>query len=214
LSTVTNILRGFLLQELKIKEVSMKQVSTEKFIERLDCEVYPITIVKFLLNKRRILSFFSKAADKDFEIRGTKYLLDNSSCEACKEKEPEKILCRQHTSIERVLTGDKVAFDLDTNIFFFKNEIFRMVGKRLVIVYCPHPKLISGEITDSKVRKINPVTIEDSTLENLPTYETIREFISSELLDQNMKCWFNSEFSIVTLPEDRNGSNWCLIPNK
>lgn len=192
----------------------MKQVSTEKFIERLDCEVFPIAIIKFLLNKRRILSYFSKAADKDFEIRGVKYLLDNSNCEVCKEKEPEGILCRQHTSIDRVLKGERVAFDLDTNVYFFKNEVYRMVGKKLVIVYCPHPKLISGEITDAKVRKINPVTIEDPELESLPSYETIHEFISSELLDQNMRCWFNSEFSIVTLPEDRNGSNWCLVPNK
>ena len=39
-------------------------------------------------------------------------------------------------------------------------------------------------------------------------------FISSDLLDQNMRCWFNNEFSIVTLPADRNGQNWCLVPNK
>jgi hypothetical protein len=47
----------------------MKQISVEKFIEKLGAEVYPITIIKFLLNKRRILSFFSKAADEAFEIR-------------------------------------------------------------------------------------------------------------------------------------------------
>ena len=191
----------------------MQQVSTEKFIEKLGIEVFPITIVKFLLNKRRILSYFKKATEDNFEIR-VKYTIDHSDCELCKEKEPEGILCRQHTSIQRVLTGKNVGFDLDTNIYFYKNEIYRMVGNRLVIVYCPHPKLISGEITDSKVRKINPITIEDPVLTGLPPYEKIKEFISSDLLDQYLRCWFNNEFSIVTIPNDRNAQNWCLVQKR
>ena len=191
----------------------MKQVSAEKFIEKLGADIYPITIVKFLLNKRRILSYFSKAADDNFEIR-VKYTVDHTDCVICEEKKPEGILCRQHTSLNRVLTGRRVAYDLDTNIYLYKNEIFRMVGKRLVIVYCPHPKLITGEINDSKVRKINPITIEDPELVELPEYERLCDFISSDLLDQYMRCWFNNEFSLVTIPDDRHGQNWCLIPNK
>lgn len=191
----------------------MEQVSTEKFIEKLGIDVFPITIVKFLLNKRRILSYFKKATEDNFEIR-VKYTVDHSNCEPCKDKASQNILCRQHTSIQRVLTGNNVAFDLDTNIYFYKNEIYRMVGNRLVIVYCPHPKLISGEITDSKVRKINPITIEDENLTGLPSYNKIKEFISSDLLDQYMRCWFNNEFSIVTTPNDRNSQNWCLVPNR
>ena len=66
----------------------MKQVSTEKFIEKLGCEVYPITITKFLLNKRRILSYFSKALDPNFIIR-VKYKVDHSDCEICDEKKDE-----------------------------------------------------------------------------------------------------------------------------
>ena len=88
-----------------------------------------------------------------------------------------------------------------------------MVGNKLVIVYCPHPKLISGDITDTKVRKINPITIEDDTLTELPPYEKICEFISTQILDEYMKCWFNHEFSLVTIPVDRNGQDWCLVPN-
>jgi len=178
----------------------------------MGCEVYPITIVKFLLNKRRILSYFERAADPEFEIRVT-YTTNYSDCEICKSKEAEGILCRQHTSIDRVLRTNNVLFDLDTNVYFYKNEIFRMVGDKLVIVYCPHPKLISGEITDSKVRKVTPITVVEENLE-LPVYEKISEFISSNLMEQYMKCWFNNEFSLVTIPEDRNKSNWCLIPNK
>jgi len=191
----------------------MKQVSIEKFIEKLGADVYPITIIKFLLNKRRILSYFSKAADENFELR-VKYTVDHTDCELCKQKESDGVLCRQHTSIQRVLTAQNVAYDLDTNTYLHQNEIYRMVGNRLVIVYCPHPKLISGEVTDSKVRKINPITIEDPTLTSLPEYNKLCEFISSELMDQYLKCWFNNEFSLVTIPEDRNRQNWCLIPNK
>jgi hypothetical protein len=191
----------------------MKQISVEKFIEKLGADVYPITVVKFLLNKRRILSYFSKAADESFELR-VKYKIDPSDCELCIEKKNDGILCRQHTSIDRVLKAQNVAYDLDTNTYLYRNEIFRMVGKRLVIVYCPHPKLITGEITDSKVRKINPITIEDPELIELPAYPKICEFISSDLLDKYIRCWFNDEFSLVTIPEDRNGQNWCLVPNK
>lgn len=191
----------------------MKKTSSERFLEKLGVEVYPITIVKFLLNKRRILSYFERAADEDFEIR-VKYTVDHSDCAICKEKEPEGILCRQHTSIDRVLNTNNVLLDIDTNTFFFKNEIFRMVGDRLVIIYCPHPKLITGEITDKKVRKINPITIEDPNLTGLPQYDNVKEFMSVSLMDQNMACWFNYEFTIVTVPEDRNKSNWCLMPNR
>lgn len=190
----------------------MKQISTEKFIEKIGCEVYPVTFIKFLLNKRRIMSYFAKAANENFEIR-IKYKIDHSDCEVCKDRKSQKILCRQHTSIQRVLNANNVAFDLDTNIYFYKNEIFRMVGNKLVIVYCPHPKLLIGEISDVKVRKISPITIEDPALTSLPKYKKINDFISSNLLDQHMSCWFNSEFTIITIPEDRNGSKWCLISN-
>jgi len=190
----------------------MKFVSAEKFIEKLGVEVYPITLVKFLLNKRKILYYFSKAADKGFEIRGIKYKLDSTDCDACKLRQ-DGVLCRQHTSIQRVKEADKVAFDIDTNIYFYKNEIFRMVGSRLVIVYCPHPKLISGDITDDKVRKVNPITIEDPEFK-LPNYREISKFVSSDLLDQSVRCWFNDSFSLMTIPEDRNSSNWCLVANK
>lgn len=189
----------------------MKFVSTETFVEKLDCDVYPITFIKFILNKRKILNYFSFAARDDFKTKGVKYLVDSKNCKSCDQD--GKMLCRQHTSIKRVVTAERVAFDLDTNTFFYKNEIFRMVGKRLVIVYCPHPKLIMGRLTDEKIRKIVPVTIEDPNLTDLPNYKIVRKFLSVDLMDQNLKCWFNEVFSIVTIPEDRNSSNFCLITN-
>jgi len=90
-----------------------------------------------------------------------------------------------------------------------------MVDSKLVIIYCPHPKLIKiigEELTDSNVRKVNPITIEDPNLK-LKDYKMV-SFSSNDLLETNMKCWFNDLFSIVTIPEDRNFSNWCLIPNQ
>jgi len=185
--------------------------NAETFIEKLEVDVYPITIVKFLLNKKRILSYFSRVTDEKFLNSRFTYTLDTEKCKFCKEK-PNGMMCRQHTSIQRVLEGGDAAFDLDTNAYFLKNEIFRMVGDKLVIIYCPHSKLISGEITDVKVRRIQPITVVDEDI-HLPVFKE-RSFISSELLNQQVKCWFNDTFSIVTLPEDRNYSNWCLIPNK
>lgn len=193
----------------------MKIVSTEKFIEKLGIEVYPITIIKFLLNRRRILSYFNRASNKNFELRGTKYLLDNSNCEMCNLKKEQNVLCRQHTSISRVMNGDNVGYDTDTGSYFFKNEIFKMVDNRLVIIYCPHPKLIKiigEELTDANIRKVNPITIEDPNLK-LKDYKMVN-FSSNDLLETNMKCWFNDLFSIITIPEDRNFSNWCLVPNQ
>lgn len=194
----------------------MKQVSTEKFVEKLGVDVYPITIIKFLLNKKRIMSYFNRAAKKDFSLRGTKYFQDNSNCEACQSKKDEGVFCRQHTSLYRVLEGDNVAFDSDTGTYFYKNEVFKRVEQKLVIVYCPHPKLIEAigeQFTDSNVRKVNPITIDDPNLK-MKEYKTIINFNSNDLLDSYMKCWFNNTFSIVTIPEDRNFSNWCLVVNK
>ena len=191
----------------------MKMIATEKLVNEMGVDVYPITLVKFLLNRRKVLSFFSKAAAPDFEIRGTKYQLDHENCEVCNSKKDQGVLCRQHTSIQRVLTGENVLYDTDTGIYIYKNEIFKMVGGKLVIIYCPHPKLISGPFTDVRVRRINPITIEDENIKELPKYAKVHRFSSLSLMNENLKCWFNDDFSIVTLPEDRESSNWCLVPN-
>lgn len=196
----------------------MKQISTEKFVEKLGVEVYPITFIKFLLNKRKILSYFNYATNSDFELRGYKFLVDNTDCELCKRKKNKHDTCRQHTSINRVLNGENVAYDLDTKTFFYKNEIFRKVDdNRLVIVYCPHPKLIKilgEEYTDSNVRKVSPITIDDPNLSaTMKEYKNIISFSSNDLLDSYMKCWFDDNFSIITVPEDHNKSGWCLVTN-
>jgi len=193
----------------------MNIIAADQIIEKFDVELYPITLVKFLMNKRRILSYFTKAAEENFKIRGPKYKLATDDCQECAARQAsnEKVkICRQHTSISRIVSAPRALHDLDTNLYFYKNEIFRMVGNRLVIVYCPHPRLIQGEITDSKVRRVRPITIEDEEMKQLPNFERV-QFLSSDLLDKNVKCWFNNDFSLLTIPEDRNHTKWCLIPN-
>jgi len=191
----------------------MKIISAEKLIEKLDCDIYPVAIIKFILNKRKILYCFSRAADPDFQIRGNVYTTDILKCDICREKEEKGMLCRQHTSLDRILKAEKVAYDIDTNCYFYKNEIFRMIGDKLVVIYCPHTKLIVGDITDAKVRKVIPVTFYDKTIK-LPKFKIERRFVSSELMSKHLKAWFNYEFSIVTIPKDMDESNFCLIPNK
>lgn len=191
----------------------MKQILTEKFLENVEVEVFPVTLVKFLLNKRKILNYFEKALDPNFELK-IKYSVQPDDCQVCESKKHLGMLCRQHTSIHRVINANNLLKDLDTDTFFYKNEIFKMVGKKLVIVYCPHPKLIKGDITDAKVRKINPITIEDPELPELPQYRTVKEFLSTHLMEQHLRCWFNNQFSLVTIPESRNYANFCLVPNQ
>jgi len=185
----------------------------EKVIESMKAEVFPVTVGKFLLNARRINSYFTRAGYRDFEIRGPKITLDNTQCPSCKEKEAEGVLCRFHTSIDRVLKADNVALDLDSGAYFYKNEIYKQVGDSVVIVYCPHTRLITGPITDFKVRKIKPITVRDPEFK-IPEYKNIKKFMTNELLDQFTSFWFNDEFSLVTVPVDRNFSNFCLVPNK
>jgi len=190
----------------------MKVIATEKYIEKLGADVYPITIVKFLLNKKRILSYFKRVIENK-QIEEEALNLDTVNCNDCLKNREQNILCRPHTSIHRVLDSENVAIDLDTNTYFYKNEIFKMIGNKLAIVYCPHTKLITNSITDSKIRKVNTSLFIDEKIQ-LPVFKTVNEFLSTTLLEQHMKCWFNDDFSIITIPNDRNYSNYCLVPNK
>jgi hypothetical protein len=191
---------------------NMKQISAEKLIEKLGCEIYPVTLVKFLLNRRRILSFFSKAVDSNFSEKNQTFKIDSSNCEACKSKDMK---CRQHTSIERVIGATSALLDVDSGTYFYKNEIFKMIAKKLVIVYCPHPKLIKGPLTDEKVRKVMPLTVDDENLNfNPEAIKMVRSVCLTDLMEQSVTCWFNDDFTLMTLPEDNSASNWCLLGNK
>ena len=191
----------------------MKIINIEDFINKLKCNVYPVTFIKFILNKKRILSYFDKASNNENKIYGIQYSLNRSKCKKCIEKKNLNIPCRQHSSIERVLRSENVAFDLDTGLYFFKNEIFKKIENgRIVIVFCPHTKLIVGQITKDKVNKIIPITVDIPKL-FIPSYKDKKDFSSKQLFDLNLKCWFNTELSIVTLQKNSSDLDFCLIPN-
>jgi len=187
----------------------MNTVSMELFIEKLGVKVYPVTLLKFLLNKGKILFCFSKAASANFEMRGN-YEISHDDCELCKSK--TDMLCRKHTSIERIINSETVLYDIDTNTYFTRNEIFRMVGDKLVVIYCPHTKLINGNITDEKVRKIRPLTFYEKGFK-LPEFKNVIQILSSDIMNKNMKCWFNNEFSIITVPNTHEECDFVLTPN-
>jgi len=193
----------------------MNVESVEKIIEDYKADVYPITIIKFLLNKKKILSYFEKAKDLNFKTKGPKYKLDNSDCIICNEKKSEGLMCRQHTSINRVITANNALFDPEFELYFYKNEIFKQVGNKLVIVYCPHPKLIIGEITDFKVKKVNPITIDDEMIFDevgkIKIPKNVIE-VSFSKINKTLRCWFNNQFSIIITPED-DYFNWYLTSN-
>jgi len=189
----------------------MKYKTSETLINSMGVEVYPITLIKFLLNKRKILSYFQNLKKENFIIK-FKQTLSTENCEMCQKLSGDKV-CRNHTSIKRVMNANNVLYDLDTKIYFYRNEIFRMIDNKLVVIYCPHPKMITGVINDEKVRKINPVTVVDPELSELPYYEKVYNFNSEDLMPQHIKCWFNRDFSIMTIPKDFNGHDWCLTPN-
>ena len=191
----------------------MNEILIEDFIEKLKCDVYPITFIKFVINRNRVLSYFMKASNKNISIYGIQHSLDKSKCQKCLEKQSLKIPCRQHSSIERILTSENVAYDIDTKLYFYRNEIFKKLDNgRIVIIFCPHTKLISGQITNDKIKKVIPITVEIPNI-SLPNYNNILNFSSNLLFNLNLKCWFNNEFSILTIPKSHDDSEFCLIPN-
>jgi hypothetical protein len=131
--------------------------------------------------------------------------------------------------------SDGWLYDIDTEVFIYRNEVFKKVTNSngddlLVVIYCPHTKLISGKITDKKVRKLTPITIKmdpefDRMMDNLENqkseYSEFRKnFISSDaLMGDKLGCWFNDEFTIIINSDDVEGprthmnQEWCLITN-
>lgn len=192
----------------------MNIVSFENFISQLSCEVYPITLLKFMLNKKKLKSLISKLESNNEYNKKLVYKIDNSDCNECKEK-ASGILCRKHTSINRILNADKILYDKFSDFYFYKNEIFKFVNNKLIIIYCPHTKLIQGKLTAAKVRKFSVIIIENIAKESLNVHNpNIVTFSSNLLFDKYMSCWFDDIFTIVTIPEDKQFSSFCLIPNK
>jgi hypothetical protein len=215
----------------------MRFTSTEKYLEKFNTTVYPITLLKFILNRGQIIRYFKKAKSPSFN----KVFDSNpNDCKVCEYKRSEEgVMCRPHTTIERLREmGSGWLYDVDTEAFIYRNEVFKHVVNAkgedlLVVIYCPHTKLISGKITDKKVRKLTPLTIKmdrefiekigylESEIPNDFANMTFKtNCISSDaLMEERLGCWFNDEFTIVIQSDEVDGSrthknqDWCLIPN-
>jgi hypothetical protein len=213
----------------------MRFTSVEKYLEKFNTTVYPITLLKYILNRGQILRYFKKAQNPSFNKF---FNTDSSNCAVCEHKRQEEgVKCRPHTTIQRMKEiDDGWLYDVDTGVFIYRNEVFKRVINTkgedlLVITYCPHTKLISGKITDKKVRKLTPLTIKmDQEFSQFISYlekqveNTYQEFMqncisSDALIEEKLGCWFNDEFTIVIQPDDVDGSrdhknqDWCLITN-
>lgn len=211
----------------------MRFTSIERYLEKYNTTVYPITLLKYILNRGQIMRYFQKAQNPSFNKH---FNIDSKGCEVCDHKKKEEgVKCRPHTTIDRMreMNGGWL-YDVDTEVFIYRNEVFKRVQNAkgedlLVIVYCPHTKLISGKITDKKVRKLTPLTIKmdqefldimSHVEERIPEDGFSKNCISSEaLMETKLGCWFNDEFTIIIHSDDVDGSrthknqDWCLTTN-
>lgn len=199
----------------------MKAYSIEKFVEQtgLDGIVYPVTIMKFILNRGKYVRTISRLSNQGFGNM-FKFKVNDPKCPSCIIKkdnsENKSILCRQHTSIERVLTAEKVLVDEDTGYHFYKNEIFFPVGNNLVLFYCPHFKLLKPGFNSFDVLKSTLIVASDDNMDpqfanKIPIKQL---FKSSEWINRRNSCWFNDEFTIINQYEGGVGSNFVLALNK
>lgn len=212
----------------------MRFTSTERYLEKYNTTVYPITLIKFILNRGQMLRYFKKAQSPSFNKH---FNIDPTGCMVCEhKKQSEGVQCRPHTTIARMREmSDGWLYDIDTRVFLYRNEVFKRVTNSsgddlMVVIYCPHTKLISGKITDKKVRKLTPLTIKmdqeftyimDLLEQQTPTDEPFtKNCISSDaLMEVKLGCWFNDEFTIIIDSDDVDGprthmnQDWCLISN-
>lgn len=180
--------------------------------------VFAVTLVKLLLNKKKIDSFYSKVEGATGSY-GPVVTDDNTDCKQCKlikEREnSEDHVCRTHRSVFRVLNPDDniVLHDTFTGYYFTKNEIYKpTTDGQAVVISCPHTKLIRGQVTDQKVRLVHLFVIGNYG-EKAADREVI-DFSTEELFNNKVQCWFNRAFTLSTEPKENGYFNWYLIPNK
>lgn len=171
---------------------------------------YPVTILKYLLNLKKIESMLSKANDGILKMESIP--VDSRGCEECKNSPVGE--CRPHTCIGRI-TDENATPVIDTvnGIYMIKNEIFKPVGKdKLLVFYCPHTKLCTS-YTDKNIRKIDAYLF-DGAEDILPEYVDKQELNILELASNSVRVWFNPDFTITTLPQVDRRVSYYLQPNK
>lgn len=191
----------------------------ESFVESHNLDVYPITIAKYLINKKRFLDFFNRIFNR--EKLEYSFNSDYTMCEFCKQsqKEGKGKYCQKHNSSNRILIDlfeqdNLILHDIDNNIYFYKNEIFKYINGRLIIIYCPHSKLISGEITWDKIKKTISFCIETNNFDEQTLKDKSIDFSLNELFKYSWTCWFNNIFSYKLIPHENEYMECSLVPNK
>lgn len=186
-------------------------------------DIFPVTLIKYLLNKNKITDFFEKVEQtEDITTLPSFIDFDSRLCDGCIHNS-RGMLCRKHTSINRIVNNklfdimeNQACVDSDTGIILYMNEMFKFVDNKLTIVYAPHTKLIQGGLTEHKIKKISSLsTIYDDLGDLFESikYSNFTSFSSSELSNLFIKYWFNDEFSLITIPNN-DDIRFCLIPNK
>lgn len=179
--------------------------SAEEYLNGLGVDVYAITLAKFVL----CYDWLKNCLNRENKIR---FNINNSDCDIC-QKFPSGV-CRQHRSIYRVLKCSDPLYISDLGFYLYKNEIFKIIDDKVIIVYCSHTKLIKDQITEKKVKKVMPITLQIQKGELFPDIKPKATITSDELLDHNFSCWFNDTFTMLIDRNKDNKSVWSLILNK
>lgn len=178
----------------------MNEIPIEKLIDFQ--VVFPVTVVKFILNRTKIITILKKMENNSYKSKMEPFKFNSSSCPLCKSRK-DGSMCRMHTCIERIASANVVARDIDTGILMCKNEIFKpLSNNRVGIVYCPHTSLLdrSKPITVSRIKKIVSFVLEDDKIQ-LPEYKNIIDLRIRDLMEKQIKYWFSDEFYLILYPD-------------
>jgi hypothetical protein len=171
---------------------------------------YPVTILKYLLNLKKIESMIQKATDNILKMESIP--VSSDGCEECKNSNVG--VCRPHTCIDRILDEKATAvIDSVNGVYMIKNEIFKPIGDdKLLVFYCPHTKLCTV-YNDKNIRKIDAYLF-DGAKDILPEYSDVQQINILELASNSVKIWFNPDFTITTQPQADRRVGYYLQPNK
>jgi len=176
-------------------------IQIEKLESMKKNEIFPVTIAKFLINKKNILNFMNNDVDNIDDEEGA------AKCSLCTTEK----LCRKHNSLQRIIESKPISKLVGTNLYFYMNEIFTYNPDTqiLKVIYCPHFKLIVGNpINTNKIKKISYFSFK----------------VSLNLSDKNIKlfslesnaysCWFMDNLTLLILKVNKDLYKWFLTTQK
>jgi len=198
----------------------VKQKKIEMYLKDMGVDVFPITLMKLLINRKKIVNWIRDFGEniKNGKIKITDE--DYEKCEFCKaSSQRDRKKCRAHISLDRIKEdGKSIIYDEATSLFIYKNEMYKFIDGHLLIIYTPHTKTLKT-LESQQVRKIDPYSFSKNIKVSEP--KRIVEIDSNIMMEEMWKCWFNQQFSIITLPEEgieedkeKKFLKWGLVLNK